>query len=117
MSLVKLKFNAPRLKLSQLTDDFMRSLLKWPFPKVAHPSQLLLDDLRGNRVARLPRRRPRAFRRYHFYLSKSVFKIILQKSIPPQIRQLNLDDYVYKEQVDGFVRELTFAKRLEKHFL
>ena len=51
------------------------------------------------------------------YLKQSGFNVVLQKSIPPQIRQLILYHYYYKEQVGGFVWELTFAKRLHKHFL
>ena len=49
--------------------------------------------------------------------TQSVFKVVLQKSISTQIRQLILFYYLYKEQVDGFVRESTFAQRLYKHFL
>ena len=45
------------------------------------------------------------------------FEVVLQKSIPAQIRQLMLDYYYYEEFVDGFVRELAFAKRLSVHFL
>ena len=41
----------------------------------------------------------------------------LQESIPPQIRQLILDYFSYKVQVDGFVWEWTNAKRLENRFV
>ena len=51
------------------------------------------------------------------YLTESIYEVVLQKWIPPQIRQRILHDYRNKELVDGFVRELTFAKRLCKHFL
>ena len=43
----------------------------------------------------------------HPYLTESVYKVALQKSIPPQIRQLILRYCQYREQVDGCVRELT----------
>ena len=42
---------------------------------------------------------------------------LIPKSIPIQIRQLILYYYLYKEYVDGFVRDLTFAERLYKHLL
>jgi len=51
------------------------------------------------------------------YLTESVYKVVSQKSIPTQIRQLIFYISNSKEYVDGFVRELTFAKRLYKHFL
>ena len=41
----------------------------------------------------------------HFYLTESVFKIVLQKSIPAQIRQLVLHIGNNQGCVDGFVRE------------
>ena len=44
--------------------------------------------------------------------TESVFKVVLQKSTPPQIRPLILYYHQYKEQVDGFVWELIFAKGL-----
>ena len=47
-----------------------------------------------------------------FYLTSSVFKVVWQKSNSPQIRQLILYFHSYEEQVDKFVWELTFAKRL-----
>jgi len=53
----------------------------------------------------------------HSYLTPSVFKVVLRKPIPTQIRQLVLYISNSKEYVDGFVRELTFAKRLQKHFV
>ena len=51
------------------------------------------------------------------YLTESVYKVVLQSSIPAQIRQLVLCFYLNKEQVDGFVREIAFAKRLHQHSL
>ena len=48
---------------------------------------------------------------------ESVSKVVSHKSIPAQIRQLVLDISYDKGYVDGFVRELTFAKRPHKHFL
>ena len=51
------------------------------------------------------------------YLTESVYKVVLQKSIPAKIRQLMLYISDYKGYVDGFVRQLAFAKRLYKHFL
>ena len=55
-----------------------------------------------------------AYSRFNFFnravsISHKVFlKVALQKSTPPQIRRLILHYYLYKEQVDGFVRALTF---------
>ena len=51
------------------------------------------------------------------YPTESVYEVVLQKWISPQIRQRILHDYRNKELVDGFVREQTFAKRRYKHFL
>jgi len=51
------------------------------------------------------------------YLTKSVCKVVLQKSIFAQIRRLVLCCYYYKELVDECVGELTFARRFYKHFL
>ena len=53
----------------------------------------------------------------HFYFTQSVFEVVLQKSIPTQIRQLILHISYSKVEVVGFVGELTSAKRLEKHFV
>ena len=44
------------------------------------------------------------------YLTQSVYKVVLQKSIPTEIRQLDLYISNDNEHIDGFVRELTFAK-------
>ena len=73
-----------------------------------HPPQLLrgkdsgiTKSLRSNRI----------------YLTESVYKVVLQKSIPPPIRQLILHISNNEGQIDRFVRELTFAKRHYKHFL
>ena len=43
------------------------------------------------------------------YLTQSGLNVVFQKSTPPQIRQLILYYYQYKEQVGIFVWELTFA--------
>ena len=47
----------------------------------------------------------------------SVFKVVPQKSIPTQICQLILYIRHSEGEVIGFVRELTYAKRLCKHIL
>ena len=47
----------------------------------------------------------------------SVYEVVSQKSIPAQIRQLILYLRRMQGQVDGFVRELTFAKQLCENFL
>ena len=44
------------------------------------------------------------------------FEVVSQKSIPTQIRQLILYISNSKGWVDGFVGELTSAKRIQKHF-
>ena len=62
-------------------------------------------DIRGNEMFEVRR----VARAYH---KESVNKVVLQKSIPTQIRQPILYHYQYKKQVDGFMRELTFAERL-----
>ena len=49
------------------------------------------------------------------YLTESVYNVVLRKSIPAQIRQLILCMRNNQGQDDGFVRELTFAKRLYEH--
>ena len=54
----------------------------------------------------------RMIRAHQFYLAQRVFKVGLQWSTSPQIRQLVIYFYLYKEYVDSFVWELTFAKRL-----
>ena len=51
------------------------------------------------------------------YLTQSVFKVVLQKSTPPQTCQLILYHYVHKEQGNSFVSGLTFAKRLPKNIV
>ena len=51
------------------------------------------------------------------YLIESFYKVVSQKSIPAQIRQLVLYTSRNKGYVHGFVRELTFAKRPFKHLL
>ena len=52
-----------------------------------------------------------------FYLTESVHKFVFQTSIPAQIRELVLYISNRNGLVDGFVRELTLAKRLYKLFL
>ena len=46
-----------------------------------------------------------------------VHKVVFEKSIPAQICQLILYISNDKGLVDGFVRELTFARRRHEHFL
>ena len=46
------------------------------------------------------------------YLTDSVYQLVLQKSIPIQLRQLILHISNSEGQSDGFVRELISAKRL-----
>ena len=53
----------------------------------------------------------------HAYLTLNVFKVVLQKSTPPQICQLILHIGDSKGQVDEFVCELALAKRLSTHFV
>ena len=50
-------------------------------------------------------------------ISHSVFKVVLLKSILTLIRQLILYISKSKGQGDGFVEELTSAKRLSEHFM
>ena len=49
--------------------------------------------------------------------TQNSYLVLLQKSVPAQMCQLFLDVRNNKRQVDGFVRELTFAKRFYQHFL
>jgi hypothetical protein len=51
------------------------------------------------------------------YLTESFYRVVLQKSIPAQIRQLILCISDGQVWFHGFVRELTFAKQLYKHFV
>jgi len=46
------------------------------------------------------------------YLTESVHNVVLHESIPTQIFHLTLYISNSKGQIDGFVGELTFAKRL-----
>ena len=48
------------------------------------------------------------------YLTESVYKVVLQKSIPTQIRPLILVISNNEGQSDGSVREFTFPQRLVK---
>ena len=50
------------------------------------------------------------------YLTESVHKVVFLKSISARIFRVILY-YLYEESVEIFVRELTFATRLYKHFL
>ena len=52
-----------------------------------------------------------------FVLTESVYTVILQKSIPAEIRQRILYISNNKGCVDEFVGESTFAKRRQTHFL
>ena len=49
--------------------------------------------------------------------TESLHGVVLQKSIHAQIRQLILYIGNDKVEVEEFVREITFAKRLHKNFL
>ena len=51
------------------------------------------------------------------YLTESVHKVLLQESISARICQLIRYVSDNEEYADGFVRELTFAKRLFKNFM
>ena len=52
------------------------------------------------------------------FISQKVFvDVVLEKSIPAQIRQRILYIGNNKGYADEFVQELTFAKRLDRHFL
>jgi hypothetical protein len=51
------------------------------------------------------------------YLTHNVFTAVFKKSIPAKIRQFILYISKYESQVDGFVRELTFAKRIYTRFM
>ena len=51
------------------------------------------------------------------YLTERVYQVVLQQSVPAQIRQLVLYISNAQGQVDEFVRELTLANRLYKYFL
>ena len=64
----------------------------------------------------LKHRFPR-YGRQVFYLTDSLYAVVVLVSIPAQIRQLILYYRQYKKQVDEFVRDLTFVKRQYKHFL
>ena len=51
------------------------------------------------------------------YLTQSGDKVVWQKSVPTQIRQLILCISTSKAQVDVFKGELTHAKRTYKNFV
>ena len=48
---------------------------------------------------------------FHLHLAESVYEVVLQKSIPAQIRHLILSISKNKGQVDDFLRELTAPPR------
>ena len=50
------------------------------------------------------------------FLAESAHKVVFQKSMSAQIRQLVLYHSNDKGYVDEFARELTFGKRLHEHF-
>ena len=50
------------------------------------------------------------------HFAQRVFRVVLQKSIPTQIRQLILYARNSKGRADGFGGGVTSAKRLQKHF-
>ena len=62
-------------------------------------------------------RRPELTVWVRVYPPKSVEQVFSQKSFPLQIRKLILYISNDKEQVDGFVRELTLAQRVYENFL
>ena len=45
-----------------------------------------------------------------YYLTESFYEVVVQKSVPAPIRQRVHYVRHHEGQVDGFVRELTFAK-------
>ena len=54
---------------------------------------------------------------WYAYRTQSFSDVVLQKSIPTPIRQLTRYISNGQGQVDGFVRESTFADRLYEHFV
>jgi hypothetical protein len=52
-----------------------------------------------------------------YYLTKHFLKVVLQKSIPAQVSEHILCISKSEGLRDGFVGELTSAKRLRKHFV
>ena len=67
-----------------------------------------------HRTLRVTDRQRSRLRRFN--LTESVGKVLLQKSIPAQIRQLILNIGDNNGHVDGFVWESTLAKRCDKNF-
>jgi len=55
-------------------------------------------------------------RHLHYYITQSIFKIVLQKSLPTQIRHLILYTSNSTGYVDGFVGDLTSAKQFKNTF-
>ena len=51
------------------------------------------------------------------YIAYGVYEVVFKKLIPAQICQLILHVRNDKGYVGGFVRELTFAQQLCKHFV
>jgi hypothetical protein len=54
---------------------------------------------------------------WYAYHVQSFFEVVLQKSIPTQNCQLTRYVSNGQGQVDGFVRESTFAERRYEHFV
>ena len=59
----------------------------------------------------------RALATSRFHFTENVNEVVLQKSISAQIREFILHTSNGIGQVDGFVWQLEFAKRLHEHFL
>ena len=53
---------------------------------------------------------------FQCYLTESVYNVVQQKSVPAQIREHIPQIGDNTGYVDRFVEELTFSKRLYKHF-
>ena len=75
----------------------------WRINKQAFPPQE--DERQAEKESRLPDQ-------VQPYITQSVLKVVLQKSIPTQNRQLIFNISNSKGQDDGFVWELTSAERL-----
>ena len=73
----------------------------------------ILDGVASQNLSTLPP--PKA--RIHSYLTESVHQVVLQRPISAKSRHLILCISNDEKHVDGFVAELTFAKRPEKHFV
>ena len=91
-------------------------MLKGHLPRVIH--HRVYSNIRRKYSPRLPfagilRRRgparPAPVSQVASYLTDSAYKVVLQESIPAQIRRLVLYISDNKEPVDGFVREFDFC--------